>query len=163
VAGPSGAGVGGRKAPSSMGETSPAEVLRLRATSAVSRNRSARRFAQDDGFVGVSTENILNKLALMGRSPGHLLNRSPSPARPRTDRPGKLSAVPPGLDVLSMVHSALRAGLLSAVPPGLNFRTDRVLTQTLKDIIICPVDVLAKARTYPAATFSAASLSGRSD
>jgi hypothetical protein len=27
--------------------------------------------SQDDEFVGVSTENILNKLALMGRSPGH--------------------------------------------------------------------------------------------
>jgi hypothetical protein len=29
-----------------------------------------RRSAQDDDFVGILTENILNKLALMGRSPG---------------------------------------------------------------------------------------------
>jgi hypothetical protein len=81
-----------------MGKISTAEVLRLRATSAVSRDRSVGRFAQDDGFVwgletqlvgcrkrekiekvtgsqdddfvGIWTENILNKLALMGRSPG---------------------------------------------------------------------------------------------
>jgi hypothetical protein len=43
----------GRKAPSSMGKTSIAEVLRLRATSAMSRDQSVRRFAQDDDFVGV--------------------------------------------------------------------------------------------------------------
>ena len=47
------AGPGGQKAPSSMGKLSPAEVLRLRATSAVSRDPSVRRSAQDDGFVGV--------------------------------------------------------------------------------------------------------------
>jgi hypothetical protein len=51
-----------------MGKISTAGVLRLRATSAVSRDKSARRSAQDDDF-GVSTKNILNKLALMGRSP----------------------------------------------------------------------------------------------
>jgi hypothetical protein len=44
---------GGRKAPSSMGKISTAEVLRLRATSAVSRDQSVRRFAQDDDFLGV--------------------------------------------------------------------------------------------------------------
>ena len=44
---------GGRKAPSSMGKISTAEVLRLRATSAVTRDQSVRRFAQDDDFVGV--------------------------------------------------------------------------------------------------------------
>ena len=33
----------------------PAEVLRLRATSAVSRDQSVRRFAQDDDSVGVLT------------------------------------------------------------------------------------------------------------
>ena len=45
-------GLGGRKAPSSMGKISTAGVLRLRATSAVSRDKSVRRSAQDDGFVG---------------------------------------------------------------------------------------------------------------
>jgi hypothetical protein len=44
-------GFGGRKGPSSMGKISTAEVLRLRATSAVSRDKSVRRSAQDDGFV----------------------------------------------------------------------------------------------------------------
>jgi hypothetical protein len=46
-------GFGGRKAPSSMGKLSTAEVLRLRATSAVSRDQPVRRSAQDDDFVGV--------------------------------------------------------------------------------------------------------------
>jgi hypothetical protein len=58
-------GFGGRKAPSRMGKISTAEVLRLRATSAVSRDKSVRRCAQDDDSVGVSTKNIPNKLALM--------------------------------------------------------------------------------------------------
>jgi hypothetical protein len=35
-----------------MGKISTAGVLRLRATSAVSRNQSLRRFAQDDDSVG---------------------------------------------------------------------------------------------------------------
>src|ERR1700722_10125464 len=39
-----------------MGKLSAAEVLRLRATSAVSRDQSARRFAQDDECVGELTE-----------------------------------------------------------------------------------------------------------
>jgi hypothetical protein len=60
---------GGRKAPSSMGKISTAEVLRLRATSAVSRDQSARRSAQDDDLVGVLTKNNLNKLALMETCP----------------------------------------------------------------------------------------------
>jgi hypothetical protein len=46
-------GFGGRKAQNSMGKISTAEVLRLRATSAVSRNQSVRRSAQDDDSVGV--------------------------------------------------------------------------------------------------------------
>jgi hypothetical protein len=46
-----------------MGEISTAGVLRLRATGAVTRDKSVRRFAQDDGFVGVLTKNILNKVA----------------------------------------------------------------------------------------------------
>jgi hypothetical protein len=37
------------------GKVSTAEVLRLRATSAVSRDKSVRRSAQDDDFVGVLT------------------------------------------------------------------------------------------------------------
>jgi hypothetical protein len=46
----------GSKAPSSMGKLSTAEVLRLRATSAVSRDQSVRRSAQDDESVGELTE-----------------------------------------------------------------------------------------------------------
>jgi hypothetical protein len=45
-------GLSGRKAPSSMGKVRTAEVLRLRAASAVSRDKSVRRSAQDDDFVG---------------------------------------------------------------------------------------------------------------
>jgi hypothetical protein len=45
-------GFGGRKAPGSMGKISTAGVLRLRAPSAVSRDKSVRRSAQDDDFVG---------------------------------------------------------------------------------------------------------------
>jgi len=63
-------GFRGRKAPNGMGKISILGVLRLRATSAVSRDKSVRRSAQDDGFVGMSTKNILNKLALMGLRPG---------------------------------------------------------------------------------------------
>ena len=48
-----------------MGKISTAGVLRLRATSAVSRDRSVRRSAQDDDFVGVLTKNVPNKLALI--------------------------------------------------------------------------------------------------
>jgi hypothetical protein len=63
-----------------MGKISTAGVLRLRATSAVSPDKSVRRSAQDDDFVGVSTKNILNKLALMGLSPGpELLWSNPEP------------------------------------------------------------------------------------
>jgi hypothetical protein len=58
-------GFGGRKDPSSMGKISTAGVLRLRAPSAVSRDKSVRRFAQDDGFVEVLTKNVLNKLGEM--------------------------------------------------------------------------------------------------
>ena len=54
LAGPPDVGFGGRKAPSSMGKIGTAEVLRLRAPSAVSRDKAVRRFAQDDGLVGVS-------------------------------------------------------------------------------------------------------------
>jgi hypothetical protein len=46
----------GRKASNSMGKMSTAGVLRLRATSAVSRDQSVRRFAQDDESVGELTE-----------------------------------------------------------------------------------------------------------
>jgi hypothetical protein len=60
-----------------MGKISTVGVLRLRATSAVSRDKSVRRSAQDDDFVGVLTKNIQSKLALM-----------------------RLAAGPPGLDEL---------------------------------------------------------------
>jgi hypothetical protein len=89
VAGPPGAGFGGRKAPNSMGKISTAEVLRLRAPSAVSRDKSVRRSAQDDVFVvswrckkPASFRISLvcqNKLALVGRSPG-LAGAMESPA-----------------------------------------------------------------------------------
>jgi len=59
-----------RKGSNSMGRISIAGVLRLRATSAVSRDKSVRRSPQDDDFVGILTKNILNKLALMGLRPG---------------------------------------------------------------------------------------------
>jgi hypothetical protein len=42
-----------RKAPSSMGRIGAAEVLRLRAASAVSHDQSVRRSAQDDESAGV--------------------------------------------------------------------------------------------------------------
>jgi hypothetical protein len=44
-------GPGGGKAPSGIGKLSTAEVLRLRATRAVSPDPSVRRSAQDDDFV----------------------------------------------------------------------------------------------------------------
>jgi hypothetical protein len=66
---------GGRKAPSGIGKISTAGVLRLRATSAVSRDKSVRRSAQDDNFVGIMTKNILSKLALLGLRPGLLSAR----------------------------------------------------------------------------------------
>ena len=51
-------GVGGRKAPSSMGQLNAAEVLRLRATSAVSLGQSVRRSAQDDDFVAACIQLV---------------------------------------------------------------------------------------------------------
>jgi hypothetical protein len=65
-------GFGGRKGPSSMGTISTAEVLRLRATSAVSRDESVRRFAQDDDSVGVLKKNIPTKGPQNRRSLGSL-------------------------------------------------------------------------------------------
>jgi hypothetical protein len=58
-------GLGGRRAPNCVGNISSAGVLRLRATSAVSRDKFVRRSAQDDVFVGILKKNIPNKLALM--------------------------------------------------------------------------------------------------
>jgi hypothetical protein len=52
-------GFGGRKGSSSIGKISTAGVLRLRARSAVSRDKSVRRSAQDDDFVGILTKNTL--------------------------------------------------------------------------------------------------------
>ena len=57
------------KAPNSMGKISILEILRLRAISALSRDKSVRRSAQDDDFAGVSKKNT-RKLALMGLRPG---------------------------------------------------------------------------------------------
>jgi hypothetical protein len=53
--------IGGRKAQSSTGKLSTAEVLRLRAPSAVSPDPSVRRSAQDDDFVGVWKKKHPNK------------------------------------------------------------------------------------------------------
>jgi hypothetical protein len=80
-----------------MGKLSTAGVLRLRATSAVSRDKSVRRSAQDDDFVGILTKNILNKLAPMGL------------------RPGLSSAVPAGLILQSGGFHAIY-GTAEAVP-----------------------------------------------
>jgi hypothetical protein len=49
-----------------MGKLSTAGVLRLRAKSAVSSDRSVRRFAQDDGFVGGLKKNTSHRLTLIG-------------------------------------------------------------------------------------------------
>jgi hypothetical protein len=57
-----------------MGKISTVGVLRLRATSAVAGDKSVRRSAQDDDFMGVLTKKIQDKLALMGLRPGLLSN-----------------------------------------------------------------------------------------
>jgi hypothetical protein len=49
-------GFGGREGPNSVGKIGIAGVLRLRATRALSRDKSVRRSAQDDGFVGIVTK-----------------------------------------------------------------------------------------------------------
>src|SRR5580704_10071698 len=59
-------GFGGRKAPSRMGKISTAEVLRLRATSAVSRDKSERRSAQDDDSVGCIDEKHPKQVSAYG-------------------------------------------------------------------------------------------------
>ena len=51
-----------------MSRVSALGVLRLRAQALCHGLDSAKRFAQDDGFVGVLKKH-LNRLALMGRSP----------------------------------------------------------------------------------------------
>ena len=80
------------------GNTSTAEVLRLRATSAVSRDQSVRRSAQDDDFVGVLTKNILNELALMGVAPRpHFLNRA--------NRGLGSKSIQPNLSAPAMTHT----------------------------------------------------------
>src|ERR1700691_5469747 len=102
-------GLSGRKAPSSMGKISTAEVLRLRATSAVSRDKSVRRSAQDDDFVGVLTKNTLIQVSAYGPTP-------------RRFRPRYVLArgTPPIPSAPAMTHS----------PTGINLETV-VLTQTL--------------------------------
>ena len=56
--GPPGAGFGVGKGTIGMGRTSSPGVLRLRAPSTVSRDKSVRRFAQDDDFVGALEKKI---------------------------------------------------------------------------------------------------------
>ena len=65
------------KAPNSTGKITSSGSFDSAPSSAVSLDKSARRFAQDDGFVGVLTKNISNRLAVMGSSPGRF--RSPLP------------------------------------------------------------------------------------
>jgi hypothetical protein len=68
-----------------MGKISTAEVLRLHAPSAVSRDRSVTRSAQDDGLVRVLTKNIPNKLALWDYALGYFqtsLRDSTDPEEP---------------------------------------------------------------------------------
>jgi hypothetical protein len=48
-----------------LGKVSTAEVLRLHAPSALSRDKSVGRSAQNDDFAGALTKNILNKSAFM--------------------------------------------------------------------------------------------------
>jgi hypothetical protein len=45
----------------------------------VSRDKSVRRSAQDDDFVGIVTKNILNKLALMGTQSWVKIRETKSP------------------------------------------------------------------------------------
>jgi hypothetical protein len=52
-----------------MGKIDTAEVLRLRAPSAVPRDKTLKRSAQDDGFVGVLKKSVPDKLPLMGPDP----------------------------------------------------------------------------------------------
>jgi hypothetical protein len=47
-----------------MGKIRAAGVLRLRATSVASHNKSVRRSAQDDEFVGVFAKNFLKMTGL---------------------------------------------------------------------------------------------------
>jgi hypothetical protein len=61
-----------------MGKISTAGVLRLRAIKPSVYDRSAKRFAQDDDFVGVLKEHIPNKLALMGLCPDCMTASAPS-------------------------------------------------------------------------------------
>jgi hypothetical protein len=49
-----------------MGKISSAGVLQLRATGAMSRDKSLRRSAQDDEFVGVLAKNILKMTVFVG-------------------------------------------------------------------------------------------------
>jgi hypothetical protein len=63
-------GLGWPKSPEQHRRDKIVEVLRLRATSSVSRGKSVRRSAQDDECVGSLTKNTVHNLALMGRSPG---------------------------------------------------------------------------------------------
>jgi hypothetical protein len=73
------------KAPDSMGKISAAEVLRLRATSAVLGNRSVRRFAQDDDSVaGIKT---------IGSSAKNTKRSKKSQALPRQAGAGRMTSL----------------------------------------------------------------------
>jgi hypothetical protein len=82
-------GVGGRKAQSGMGKSSTAEVLRLRATSAVSLDPSVRRSAQDDGFVGGLEYNWLNMAPSRGNPGDACLQMLLGAFRPQPATQGK--------------------------------------------------------------------------
>jgi hypothetical protein len=70
VTAPQGAGFGGRKAPNGIGKKASSGSFDSAPSSAVSHDKSVRRSAQDDDFVGVLKKNIPNKLTHMGCSPG---------------------------------------------------------------------------------------------
>jgi hypothetical protein len=53
-----------------MGEISTPGSFDSAPSSAVSRDKSVKRAAQDDGFVGVVMKNSQNRLTLMGHRPG---------------------------------------------------------------------------------------------
>ena len=57
-----------------MGKLSTAEVLRLRATSVMSRDTSVRRFAQDDDFVGELAIQLVGYAASTKDLKGHRLS-----------------------------------------------------------------------------------------
>jgi hypothetical protein len=89
-----------------------AEVLRLRAVEPSLCDRSARRFAQDDGLVRVLKKYVSNRLALMGLRPTQGDEKRLGPAT-AVHRTVALSFVIPQPDVFNLHHKAV---ILSEAP-----------------------------------------------